>query len=609
MPKNKMALNKNSFKFSVPERIKKGLSPHLMLAAGLAIFFAFLALRIPVRAEFLINWDAVNYALGTKLFSLEHHQPHPPGYIGYVALGWVLNHLTGDANSSLTLLSALSGAAAPAALFLLGSNFMRRPYAAVAAATFGLSPLVWYYSEVALGYSLAMALALFFLWAGYRAWKEISGPHLFWATIFLVLLGSVRQSGALFLIPLWLYMVWPFPWRRRLQAGAILVAGNLTWLIPLIVLAGDVHAYFRAAADLASLAVAPTSLFSFDIFGLLRNFSFVAAGILVGINGGLLIIVLARCTGCRPLRGLSKGDKTFFSLWLVPSLATYVLIHTGQLGYILMVLPIGFIWAGMALDAMARQAHETHLLAAAKHRAALAWKSLVLSALTVMFALTNVLGSLYIPNATHTLTSTENMDTKLLAGLPNLDSLSESKRERIKNWARQFNVEKNDAYWKGLIRLIERFDPDTTAVLAEPTGSGSFRHLTYYLPEFRIYGVGKDIEKDFGYLFKAHNSSSDYTVQGLEEADRSLRLPEGITRIIIPDKGIYSGLNKDQEQWELKTLQDGSEVLVLEVPEQSLLLFFGDEDSDRDAAVIPPLQDRLHSRAQNGHQDHSITRN
>ncbi|MFO7817028.1 MAG: hypothetical protein ACQES5_08195 [Thermodesulfobacteriota bacterium] len=581
-----MVSYKNDTRPLVPQRVRDRLSPHVMLLAGLAIFVVFLALRIPVRADFLINWDAVNYALGTELFSLEHHQPHPPGYIGYVALGWVLNHLTEDANSSLTLLSALSGAAAPAALFLLASNFMRRRYAAVTAVTFGLSPLVWYYSEVALGYSLAMALALFYTWAGYRAWKKVSVPHLFWATIFLVFLGSVRQSGGLFLIPLWLFLIWPFPWRRRLQAAAILVVGNLIWLVPLILLAGDVHAYFQAAAELANLAVAPTSLFSFDVFGLLRNFSFVAAGILVGINVGLLIIVLARCTGCRPLSSLTGGDRIFFFLWLVPSLATYVLIHTGQLGYILMILPIGFIWTGMSLNAMARQVHEVHLLAAAKRQAALVCRKPVLWALTILFALTNVLGYLYIPNATHALTRPENLNAELFDTLPNLEAFSETEREKIKNWARQFNVKRNDEYWSGLIRLIERFDPETTAVIAEPTGSGSFRHLTYYLPKYRIYGVGKDIKKDFGYLFKAHNGSSDYTVQGLEKVNRFLRLPQGLNRVIIPDKEIYSGLDKDQVEGGFKTLKDGTEVFALEIPEQALLLFSGDEDSGQRISVV-----------------------
>ncbi len=584
-------------------RIRESLSPNFIMLGAFAIFLAFLALRLPVRAEFLINWDAVNYALGTKLFSLEHHQPHPPGYIGYVALGWVLNHLTGDANSSFTMLSALSGAAAPAALFLLASNLMGRRYAVVTALTFGLSPLVWYYSEVALGYSLAMALALFYIWAGYRAWTRVSGPYLFLATFFLVLLGSIRQSGALFLIPLWMYLIWPFSWHYRLKAAALLVAGNLLWLIPLIWLAGDLQAYFRAAADLAALTVAPTSLFSFDIFGLLRNFSFIAAGILVGINAGLLIIFLGHCTRCRPLGSLTRRDMIFFLLWLLPSLATYVLIHTGQLGYILMILPIGFLWAGLSLNAMARKIHESDFLAAARRRAALAIrKPMVVPALAILFGLTNIFGSLYIPNATHALTRPENMNAELFDVFPDLEPPSKKERERIKHWGRQFNVEENDAYWSGLIDLIKQFDPQTTAVLSVPDVLGSFRHLTYYLPEYRIYGVGEDLEENFGYLFKAHNGSSNYSVQGLENADRVLRLPEEIQLLVIPDREIYSRLEKDRVRGAFLPLEDQTKVFVLEAPEEASLLFTDKKTDDWRIAVIPPLnppawQSHKHSEA------------
>src|SRR5690606_32845817 len=99
-----------------------------------ALALAFLALRLPFRSDFLVNWDAVQFALGTESFSLEHHQPHPPGYIGYVAAGWFLNLFTGNANTSLTLISAVSGAVAPALFYLLGLELLRSRWAALAGA-------------------------------------------------------------------------------------------------------------------------------------------------------------------------------------------------------------------------------------------------------------------------------------------------------------------------------------------------------------------------------------------------------------------------------------------------------------------------------------------
>jgi hypothetical protein len=43
--------------------------------------------RLPYRARMLYNWDAVQFALALSEYDVVKHQPHPPGYILYVALG------------------------------------------------------------------------------------------------------------------------------------------------------------------------------------------------------------------------------------------------------------------------------------------------------------------------------------------------------------------------------------------------------------------------------------------------------------------------------------------------------------------------------------------
>src|SRR5438270_6807609 len=47
--------------------------------------------RLPYRARMLYNWDAVQFALALREYDVVKHQPHPPGYILYVALGRVVN--------------------------------------------------------------------------------------------------------------------------------------------------------------------------------------------------------------------------------------------------------------------------------------------------------------------------------------------------------------------------------------------------------------------------------------------------------------------------------------------------------------------------------------
>jgi hypothetical protein len=572
------------------------IAPHAPRLILLAIFLGFLALRLPIRAEFLINWDAVNYALGTNFFNLEHHQPHPPGYIGYIALGWVLNHLIGEANASLTTLSVISGAAAPAALFLLASYFMSRRYAIVTAVVFGLSPLVWFYSEVALSYSLEMALALFFLWAGYQARTRMSLRHLFIATILLVFLGSVRQSGALFLMPLWLYLVWPFCWRHRLHALGLLVAGNSAWLIPLFILAGDPIAYIRASAGLASMVVVPTSIFEFSVSGLVHNAAYVLGGILIGANVGLLIIALGHWSKGRPLARLTTQDRKFFLLWFCPPLATYILVHTGQLGYMLMILPVLFLWIGMSLETFTHRVHDGQLPFAARQSSMIMLRRVAIPVvLVIIFVAANVMGFLHGPKAVYAMASSERANdirevaNELFGSLPLFKLVSTEDTEGPALFVRQYDIQTNDDYWDQFINLAETFDPDTTAVLTVVHGTGGFRHLTYYLPEYWVYGLGKDIDESFGHLFTAGEGTSDYGTEGLEEAREYLDIPDGITHLVVPDRGVIDRFAENTDGV-LLTLKNETEVLVMPVHGKAVLKFVEKDDDDTRIIVEQPAE-------------------
>jgi hypothetical protein len=47
----------------------------------------YLALHIPFLAPSLEDIDSINFALGLRAFNPALHQPHPPGYPVYMALG------------------------------------------------------------------------------------------------------------------------------------------------------------------------------------------------------------------------------------------------------------------------------------------------------------------------------------------------------------------------------------------------------------------------------------------------------------------------------------------------------------------------------------------
>lgn len=545
------------------------------------LFVSFLPLRMPFRARFLINWDAVNFALGTHLFSLEHHQPHPPGYIGYIAAGWLLNHLTGDANASLTLLSIVSGAAAPAGFFLLASRFMPRAYALASAVLFGLSPVVWYYSGVALTYSVELGLALFILWAGYVGRREHSARHMLVATVLLVVLGAMRPSGALFLMPVWLYLVWALPWRSRLSAGAVLVGGNLAWLVPLMWLSGGVASFLQVSADLANLVVVPTSVFTSAAPGpgQAQNIAFVLLGLLVGVNFALLLIATGFLANVRAFAVFIR-QRAFFFLWLTPAVLTYVLLHTGQLGYVLLILPAFFLLAGVALTGIARRWQGGAARVMPKGGGRLRPRFAV-AGIVAFLAVGNVATFLVVPQALQTIAQGEDRTGifvgELLAAGPLHQLTANLQRAGIGANPRQFNLGMSDEYWRDLIDFVRQYEPDRSAVLTAPSGLGSFRHLMYYLPNYRVYALGRDLQGDFGHLFTAYAGTSDYAVDGLQKAGKALQLPAKVGWLVVPDREIQRRLgNLPTTEVELES---GLKVVVVRVLPGATLVVDHTEDN------------------------------
>lgn len=71
----------------------------------LAIGGLTLASRWPYRARLLPTWDAVQFAPALDQFDVVRHQPHPPGYIVYVALGRLVAVVLSGAAATLGTLA------------------------------------------------------------------------------------------------------------------------------------------------------------------------------------------------------------------------------------------------------------------------------------------------------------------------------------------------------------------------------------------------------------------------------------------------------------------------------------------------------------------------
>src|SRR5215510_13547933 len=115
--------------FTPPER-RIGLDRERCLVAALAR--AYLAAHLPWLAPSLEDIDSINFALGLRDFDPAAHQPHPPGYPVYIALGrvslgvierlWPAMSPQADSALALSFWSAIAGAVA---LFCASKVFVR----------------------------------------------------------------------------------------------------------------------------------------------------------------------------------------------------------------------------------------------------------------------------------------------------------------------------------------------------------------------------------------------------------------------------------------------------------------------------------------------------
>ncbi len=336
----------------------EGARAHLLrhgdtwIAGGLAALT--LVSRWPYRARMLYNWDAVQFALALREFDVAKHQPHPPGYLLYVALGRLLNASLGDPNMAYVTLAMLFSAATTFMVYWLARALYDRVTAAAAAALLAVSPLFWFYGSVGLTYAgeaFGAVLVAWFTWGALRG----DTRQLYAGALALGLVGGIRQSVLVLLFPLWLAcainsaLVSRRPTaaaqleqrgiRRlgRIGRGLLVMGGAvLTWLLPMLWLTGGLGAYLRASSQLYGSVVLPTSVLGGSLDVTLAQARYVLASVVIGLGP------LALAAAALPLYLRRAGwgrPEWFLAVWVAPPAAFYTLVHFGQAGYVLTFLP------------------------------------------------------------------------------------------------------------------------------------------------------------------------------------------------------------------------------------------------------------------------------
>lgn len=453
------------------------------------------------------NWDAVQFALGIEHFDLHFHQPHPPGYILYMALGILLNTLLNQPTISLSLLSVLSSAVAVFLLFgLCLSIFSNRGTATAAALLLLGSPLSLYYGATSLTYAPELCLSLAVAWSAWRVRGQPTTGRAVLLAFMLAAAGGVRQTTLPLLLPLCIWALWQAPRKAWLAFALCLLAGCLLWLVPLLILSGGVQAYLaESSLQAASVVDLTAATLGGGLNTLLYNLRIEAVGLALGLFFAAVPVAL---WALRIVRfSVPPAFYAFLALWALPALLFLAVTHVGQFGYVLFVLPPFFI------------------LAARSVQGSLDFGSWILD-------FGGVTGRVGFFRRWVESKSYREVGTVLLCLV--LSMASAAFFVLAPGTISVRAIVQNDDQWHAIEAALAGMDPAHTALIMNSGWAGPFRHAGYLLPQYHSYALDEQAGLAPGWSYLAYGGASTYSLpRPIPQA--YLLLPLGVTRVVALD--------------------------------------------------------------------------
>lgn len=333
--------------------------------AALLLFLATCLARIPFASQMLYGWDSANFALALDYYNVAWHQPHPPGYPLYVALGKLFDLLFHDANASFVAISVITSAGAVSLLFLLGRR-MYGPWVGLAAgALLAFAPGFWGYGEVAYPYTSLAFFGTLVAYLCYRIWqgdRSMAIP----CGLALGVAGGFRQDILVFMGPLWLVSLWQAGIPRLVASGVAAVAMVAAWLIPAAQLSGGWQQFQEAGGAQTAYIMATYSAFAQGL-GQVRANAVMLLLFLQQMFGLSLMVVIYYMGRFLTLKSLVADHRlAFLLLWFVPPVLVYTLVHIGEPGYVLSLLPPLALTAAVGLADVGNDARSAAQLLAGR---------------------------------------------------------------------------------------------------------------------------------------------------------------------------------------------------------------------------------------------------
>jgi len=468
--------------------------------------------RLPYRSHLLFDHDSVQFALGMSEYDVYLHQPHPPGYFLYVYTAKLINFFLHDANASLVAMSVVASALAVGVIYNLGSALFDRQTGWWAALLAMTSPLFWFFGEVALSYSVS---ALFSSLVALGAWRVFNRNER-WAyplSVLLAVAAGFRQDLGLFLGPLWLLALSRCK-PRVMVSGVILAAITIAlWFVPMLIATGGAARYFAANSELWEYNNEPMTIWyaplSSRIDTLLTLIGVLSYG---SVLGTILLLFAAYClfrsTGWR---NISRDKLLFFFTWLIPPMAFFIVVFIPpyKYPYGLVLLPAFWVMTPVAARQVLSQIKSLPLAVTASVR------QVHLSILLSFIMVSNVV----------------------------VFCFSEA----------GFSVaalQKHEQILSGIFTAVrQNFPSESTLILGRQRSTFSgFRHVQYYLPEYRVYLVDQqvDVRGKKWYAFGAWKSKT--------LLNNAIRIPPNVDRIVYLADPYFPESNEDLKSMNLRVI-------------------------------------------------------
>jgi hypothetical protein len=233
-----------------------------------AIAATWFAAHLPFLAPSLEDIDSINFALGLRDYDPAQHQPHPPGYPVYIAIGRVVLAAVSRVTAwpaaqaeafTLALISAVAGALAILAAARLFAAVQRwqNPADETAvvraaiggAAVLAVAPLFWLTGLRPMSDMPGLAAVL---WAQALAVEGMAGGSrrgLLIAAVLAGLAGGIRIQTLALTLPILLVASIR---RRDVRPMVAMAIGGAAWAVPLVVITGGVAAYRQALGSQAA---------------------------------------------------------------------------------------------------------------------------------------------------------------------------------------------------------------------------------------------------------------------------------------------------------------------------------------------------------------------